>query len=165
MCEDKSRADNHMKEDTSPKRTIQRTLDGKTITGGIKELSYSKADTGYMTHGLIPYPARMIPQVARTLILSFSKPNETVLDPFCGSGTVLVECRLLGRNAIGNDINPFAAMLARVKSSPIEPSNLTNQIMKVNDHLESLLKKVEKRPTKVNIPTFHNIEHWFNLMS
>lgn len=79
-----------MREETSLKRTIQKTLDGKMITGGIKELSCPKADTGYMTHGLIPYPARMIPQIARTLILSFSKPNETVLDPFCGSGTVLL---------------------------------------------------------------------------
>lgn len=53
------------------------------------------------------------PQMARNLILRYSRPGETVLDQMCGSGTTLIECKLLGRNAIGVDINPDCIMLTR----------------------------------------------------
>lgn len=53
------------------------------------------------------------PQMARNLILRYSKPGETVLDQMCGSGTTLKECKLLGRNAIGVDINLDCIMLTR----------------------------------------------------
>lgn len=53
------------------------------------------------------------PQMARNIILRYSKPNETVLDQMCGSGTTLIECKLLRRNATGVDINPDCVMLAR----------------------------------------------------
>jgi DNA modification methylase len=53
------------------------------------------------------------PQMARNLITRYSKLGETVLDQMCGSGTTLIECKLLGRNAIGVDINPNCIMLTR----------------------------------------------------
>jgi len=53
------------------------------------------------------------PQMARNIILRYSKPKELVLDQMCGSGTTLVECKLLGRNGIGVDINPSCVMLTR----------------------------------------------------
>lgn len=61
----------------------------------IEDWTFADADTQYMTHGLHPYPAGMIPQIANRLIERYSKPRLTVLDPFCGSGSVLVESRLL----------------------------------------------------------------------
>ncbi|APR82971.1 modification methylase, putative [Minicystis rosea] len=69
-------------------------------------------------HGFHSYPARMHPQTARRLIEGFSRPGDTVLDPFCGSGTVLVEARLAGRGAVGVDANPLAVRLARLKTVP-----------------------------------------------
>lgn len=53
------------------------------------------------------------PQMARNIISRYSKPKETVLDQMCGSGTTLIECKLLGRNAIGVDINLDHVMLTR----------------------------------------------------
>lgn len=53
------------------------------------------------------------PQMARNIILRYSKPGERVLDQMCGSGTTLIECKLLGRNGIGVDINPNCIMLTR----------------------------------------------------
>jgi DNA modification methylase len=69
-------------------------------------------------HGFHSYPARMHPLTARRLVEAFSKPGDAVLDPFCGSGTVLVEARLAGRAAIGVDANPLAVRLARLKAEP-----------------------------------------------
>lgn len=68
-------------------------------------------------HGFHAYPARMHPLTARRLVETFSRPLDAVLDPFCGSGTVLVEARLAGRFAAGVDANPLAVRLARLKAT------------------------------------------------
>ena len=53
------------------------------------------------------------PQIARNLILRYSKPKDLVLDQMCGCGTTLIECKLTGRNALGFDINPKMAEMAK----------------------------------------------------
>ncbi len=68
-------------------------------------------------HGFHSYPARMHPLTARRLVETFSRPKDAVLDPFCGSGTVLVETRIAGRFAAGVDANPLAVRLARLKAT------------------------------------------------
>jgi len=66
------------------------------------------------------------PQMARNLIIRYSKPRETVLDQMCGSGTTLIECKLLGRNAMGVDVNPDCVMLTRDRLNfgytPLDPN-------------------------------------------
>lgn len=69
-------------------------------------------------HGFHSYPARMHPETAAGLVRAVSSAGETVLDPFCGSGTVLVEAMMAGRRAIGTDLNPLAVDLAKLKTSP-----------------------------------------------
>jgi SAM-dependent methyltransferase len=67
-------------------------------------------------HGFHSYPARLHPETARHLVAGLSHPGARVLDPFCGSGTVLVEARLLGRAAFGVDANPLATELTWLKT-------------------------------------------------
>lgn len=67
------------------------------------------------THGFHTYPARMHPAIARSLISELTGPEASVLDPFCGSGTVLVEALVGGRASVGLDLSPLAVRLARVK--------------------------------------------------
>lgn len=71
------------------------------------------------------YRGNWAPQVARNLIIRYSKPGELVLDQMCGGGTTLIECKLLGRNAIGVDINYEACILTldrlNFSYSPLEP--------------------------------------------
>ena len=67
-------------------------------------------------HGFHSYPARLHPVTASRLIEKLGKPKGVVLDPFCGSGTVLVEARLQGATARGTDVNPLAIRLARLKT-------------------------------------------------
>ena len=59
------------------------------------------------------YRGNCPPQVPRNLILKYTKENDIVLDPFCGSGTTMVECKLLNRKGIGIDVNENALKLAR----------------------------------------------------
>lgn len=72
-------------------------------------------------HGFHAYPARLHPKTAAELISHLSAPGQTVLDPFCGSGTVLVEALVAGRCALGTDLNPLAALLAETKCKGLSP--------------------------------------------
>lgn len=79
-------------------------------------------------HGFHTYPARMHPDTAARLVSSFVPDGGYVLDPFCGSGTVLIEALIAGRRPIGVDLNPLAVMLTRCKMrhrSPVELEKLT----------------------------------------
>jgi hypothetical protein len=58
------------------------------------------------------YRGNWAPEIPRNLILRYTQPGETVLDQMVGSGTTIVECKLLGRNGIGVDINYEALMVA-----------------------------------------------------
>ncbi|MEM3403674.1 MAG: DNA methyltransferase [Nitrososphaeria archaeon] len=75
--------------------------------------------TQYLTHTFHSYPARFIPQIPLTFIKLFTKEKEIVLDPMCGSGTTLVEAFLNNRHSIGNDLNPLATLITKVKTTLI----------------------------------------------
>lgn len=70
-------------------------------------------------HSFYRYPARFSPTFATAAIRAFSIPGSTVLDPFMGGGTSVVEATKLGRRAIGTDINALSVFLARLKTTPL----------------------------------------------
>ena len=59
------------------------------------------------------YRGNCPPQVPRNLILKYTKENDIVLDPFCGSGTTMIECKLLNRKGVGIDVNIEALNMAK----------------------------------------------------
>jgi DNA methylase len=75
-------------------------------------------------HGFHTYAARMHPLTAARLAKAFAEPGGVVFDPFCGSGTVLVEAMIAGADAIGTDLNPLAIRLAGAKTRPRDDSEL-----------------------------------------
>ena len=72
-----------------------------------------------LTHPFHAYPARLHPEVARQLVADVARqqPGATILDPCCGSGTVLVESMVTGCTAIGTDLSPLAIELAHLKTT------------------------------------------------
>jgi SAM-dependent methyltransferase len=72
-----------------------------------------------LTHPFHSYPARLHPATARLLVelVAAGAPADApIVDPFCGSGTSLVEARAAGRRAIGVDLSPLAVLVARAKT-------------------------------------------------
>jgi hypothetical protein len=84
-------------------------------------------------HGFHAYPARMHPVTAARLVRSFTEAGQTVLDPFCGSGTVLVEALLADRHAVGTDLNPLAVSLASLKTRPHDEAALGDLVRSAQD--------------------------------
>jgi hypothetical protein len=81
----------------------------------VDAINFSGVVSG-LTHDFYRYPARFSPLVARAAIDCFTAPGDTVLDPFSGGGTTLVEALAMGRHAVGVDISHLAVFLARVKT-------------------------------------------------
>src|SRR4029077_20269327 len=86
-------------------------------------MSFRGIVSGY-THDFYRYPARFSPEFARAAIEAFSKPGDTVLDPFCGGGTSVIESVALGRKAIGFDVSSVATFLAKTKTSPLSTRDI-----------------------------------------
>jgi DNA modification methylase len=104
--------------------------------------------TQYLTHKFHSYPARFIPQIPLTFIKLFTQEGETVLDPMCGGGTTLVESFLNNRNSIGNDFNPLATLITKVKVTQIPDSELeylNKKLQKMKKYLDLDYKKIDKR--------------------
>jgi len=98
--------------------------------------SLSRKETSELTHCYHQYPAKFIPQLARALLKKYTRPCDVVWDPFCGSGTLILEAFRLKRNSIGTDVNPTATLISRTKSTPLNPSILKE----ANENLFELIK-------------------------
>jgi DNA modification methylase len=87
------------------------------------------------------HPARFIPELPEKYIKLFSHLGETVLDPFCGSGTTNVVASQLGRNSIGIDINPYSTQLTtdRLKDPDVE-NGTRHQV--INSDSRQIMKRI-----------------------
>ena len=146
----------------------------------MEELSVSKyaekgmwdfrgCDTKQYTHCFHIYPAMMIPQIARNLIERFGKNGGLLFDPYCGTGTSLVEARIAGMNAIGTDINPTARMIAKSKNLDYDLETLD---LCIDSLLEDFRQKnasegplygmeLEYYGTEPEYVTWERLEDWF----
>ena len=120
------------------------------------EWDFRDARTGDGPHGIHPYPAKFIPQIPRHLIELFHPGDDsTVLDPFCGSGTTLVEAQDAGLDAVGIDLNPIATLISKVKTTPIRVG------------LSGIAREVAAAARRcletggVAVPAIPALDHWF----
>lgn len=137
---------------------LKRTTKQIDLTGStIEDWDFADADTTQFTHGIHQYPARMVPQLAERLIRRYTSKGQVVFDPFCGSGTVLLEAYRNGRKSCGSDINPLAALITRVKCSPLDDKTVEQLSTKILEDAE----KERMFPLKYDLPEAPNLKYWF----
>jgi site-specific DNA-methyltransferase (cytosine-N4-specific) len=121
------------------------------LTAADWHFATAKTQTG--VHGIHPYPAKFIPQIPRQLIEILAPPaGSVVFDPFCGSGTTLVEAQSAGYASIGVDLNPIATLIARAKTR-----HTTRSV-----HLAAELIVRDARQATVTVPAIPRVDHWFS---
>ena len=106
------------------------------------------------THHFHWYPAKMFYRIP-VQILDTLNPTAgaTILDPFCGSGTVLVEALCRHHTAIGIDTNPVARLITKAKTTPLDRANLSCQLTTIVNKA----RRLRRTPSDARLPTY-----WFN---
>ncbi len=146
---------------------------------GCEFLDFSGIAAPKLTHYLFRFPAKFHPPVAHALLQAYTTVGQTVLDPFCGSGTLLVAAAAEGRYAIGVDVDPVAVFVSRGKTHRYRPGHLRTSWGLLREHLESLrrsaaeyddfrfndISMIEYRSIisteGLSIPKIPNLLHWF----
>lgn len=124
-----------------------------------KNLSFSGLDSGttfkknasFPIHRWYSYVEGFSWNFVRKILQSYSKKDFIVLDPFCGSGTSLVECCNLGIRSIGYDVNPFLTFVSDVKTDfSINVKNIISEV-------EILKSKFQNCNITRDVPTFDKV--------
>lgn len=128
-------------------------------------------------HRLHSYCARFPSEIAETAIREYTRKGDSVYDPFCGSGTALTASLVLGRHAVGSDIDVLAGMLSSVKCAPASPeayarwrSRFVNRLARAFAAVETGWSRdvrplpgttLELNGFRLLLPTFPELNYWF----
>ena len=129
---------------------------GRPISVNFRELVSWIPYGDRATHMIHPYPAKLLVHIPHYFLSNdlLSQEGSKVLDPFSGSGTVLLEAVLSGRQAFGADANPLGRLISKAKTTPIDE----NKLLKA---LERLKRRVNDTPNNLP-PDVVNINYWFH---
>ncbi len=131
--------------------------------GGAANVSARK-DPKYVTHGLHPYKGKFYPQLAKALLnLAGAQEGAILLDPFCGSGTTMLEGYLNGFTSFGCDMHPLAAKIARAKTEILEaePDVLSAAVVGLQEVLASAPLRFPEDFSEFSASCIDEMERWF----
>lgn len=152
-----------MRDDLSPTYRLPEV--DLELTRALARLSNSSPEYWDFTHGASPrdvhayyrYPAMMVPSMQREILrlIKHLQPSiSSILEPFAGSGTVMLEGMLLGISVYAQDVNPLAVLLCRAKAGPFF-------IRKLADIVEEVIQLSQtSKDRRINV-SFQGIDKWF----
>ncbi len=109
---------------------------------------YKESETTKHVHRLHPYKGKFIPQLVEYFLGNhtddfkkevYFQPGDIVLDPFCGSGTTLVQSNELGLHAIGIDVSQFNALISNVKVHKHDIHDIKKELQRITHSLKTFL--------------------------
>jgi len=121
---------------------------GDDLNWALSFEQYKEAETTKHVHRLHPYKGKFIPQLVEYFLddhtdsfkkETYFKKGDIVLDPFCGSGTTLVQANELGIHAIGIDISSFNSLISNCKILKYDLIDVKNEIDRITFKLKSFL--------------------------
>lgn len=129
------------------------TIRKRTVIQPVQNFNFKKS--GHDRCSIHPYPAKFIGEIPRALMENFSPPRGTaILDPFCGSGTVLAEAQKKHIPSIGIDLNPIACLISEVSTTKIPKLAFETG--------RSCVKRARKNRNLIPKNNIPNVNHWFS---
>ncbi|WP_321515410.1 DNA methyltransferase [Marinifilum fragile] len=132
------------------------SLNEQPITVSFRELFPELNRIDRYSHLIHTYPAKLLVHIPYFFLNNsfFTRAGDNVLDPFCGTGTVLLESMLAGRNAIGADANPLARLISKVKTKRLQVGQLRISLIRILE--------VARVVNRTEIPNVVNRDYWFS---
>jgi len=122
-------------------------------------------------HRLHPYLGKFIPQLVEIFLRKYFSPDQTVLDPFAGSGTTLVQANELGVNAVGYDVSAFNVLLMAAKTKRYDLKGVRREVLDIlgelerattsSAHQQILWKSSGDRAGETASPNSEYLKQWF----
>ena len=126
-----------------------------------------RKDPKYVTHGLHPFKGKFYPQLVKSLVnCSGVSIGGSLLDPYCGSGTTLLEGMLNGFRTYGCDFNPLAAKIAHAKAAVLTvPRDVVDlSIRAFLDRISQRSDNIPKALDQFSDETHDELMRWFPLV-
>lgn len=119
---------------------VRRVFEQTETDPGWSFAECKRSDTAKWTHSYHSYPAKFIPQLVERLFEEYLTRGApaSINDPFMGSGTTIVSAIANGYTVSGTDINGIAALMSRVKATPIEPMYLARKLARFEERIAFL---------------------------
>ncbi len=137
---------------TNPRDVTPRTpIESLNLNWSEKELP-ERIRTKHVNR-LHPYLGKYIPQLVEIFIRKYFSPGQTILDPFCGSGTTLVQAKEMGLNAIGCDISAFNVILCKTKTQDYDLAAMEKEVKDALEKTHLITKKDKKQKTLIPFKT------------
>lgn len=123
---------------------------GDDLNWALSFEQYKESETTKHVHRLHPYKGKFIPQLVEYFLDNhtdnfkrevFFQKGDIVLDPFCGSGTTLVQANESGIHAVGVDVSRFNALISNVKVQDVDFADLTKQINNISIDLRLFVRE------------------------
>ena len=120
---------------------------GKNIQNFGIDLSFANVPEWQRTkhvHRLHPYLGKFIPQLVEVFLKKYFKKGQTILDPFLGSGTTLIEANLFKMDSIGIELSEFSHLIAKVKIEKYNLNLLEKEVIDILEKTQEFSREIQK---------------------
>ncbi|MBM4141208.1 MAG: site-specific DNA-methyltransferase [Nitrospira sp.] len=96
-------------------------------------------------HRLHPYLGKFIPQLVEVFLKKYFKKGDTIIDPFAGSGTALIEANVLGINSVGIELSPFNVLIQKMKTQKYNIKEVEGEILDALKRLKNFSNLLQQK--------------------